>query len=572
MSETRPRFVVAGTGSGSGKTTVTIGLMAALQRRGLQVQGFKCGPDYIDPTYHTAVTGRQSRNLDTWMLTHDTMKEIFLRGSAGADVSVIEGVMGMFDGKDPLSDAGSTAEIAALLDCPVLLVVNAQSMARSAAAIVLGFMQMAGPGRIAGVIANKCGSAGHFKLVKAAIEQECGIPVLGWLGRDDELQVPERHLGLVPAVERGELAPLFRRAAELTRQGVDLDALLALAGGAPALDWPERQLFAAETRGSAGSRTGGLSGPASFAGPRSTIGLDDQRSVSNIDGLADRRSPGGAESLGDPHSTIGPEGLGDPHSPAGLAGPRSPAGLAGPRSPAGTEDSGEGDPGPIPVIAVAKDAAFNFYYPENLELLEQLGACLRLFSPLAGEAVPDDADGVYIGGGFPEEFASRLAENRHVREDLKKRAEAGLPLFAECGGYMYLTRSITDRAGVKHEMAGLIPAEVRMQPKLAALGYREVKGLRDSLLLAEGETIRGHEFHYSTLTVDISAENDFPYAYETKGLRGAGKDGYGLPTLTAGYTHVHFASNVEAARRFVRQCALYGEKRRRTDGLVRSEV
>ncbi|KRF03340.1 cobyrinic acid a,c-diamide synthase [Paenibacillus sp. Soil766] len=466
MSERRPRFVVAGIGSGAGKTTVTIGLMAALQQRGLRVQGFKCGPDYIDPTYHTAVSGRQSRNLDTWMLSHNTMKEIFLRGSANADVSVIEGVMGMFDGNDPLSDAGSTAEIAELLDCPVLLVVNAQSMARTAAAIVLGFQQLAGPRRIAGVIANKCGSDAHYKLVKAAIEQVCSIPVLGWLCRDDGLQVPERHLGLVPAIERGELAPLFRHAANVIEKGIDLDAILALAGEAPVLDWPEQRLFA-------------------------------DMAVS----------------------------------------------------------------GTRPIIAVAKDAAFNFYYPENLELLEHLGARVRLFSPLAGEAVPDNAAGVYIGGGFPEEFASRLSENRHVREDIKTRAEAGLPVFAECGGYMYLTRSITDRSGEKHEMVGLIPAEVRMESTLAALGYREVKGLRDSALLAEGETIRGHEFHYSTIAVNPD-QDECPYAYETKGLRGAGKDGYALPTLTAGYTHVHFASNVEAAKRFVRHCTAYQEKRR----------
>ncbi|MWC30615.1 cobyrinate a,c-diamide synthase [Paenibacillus sp. MMS18-CY102] len=478
--ERRARLVIAGTGSGAGKTTVTIGLMAALKRRGMQVQGFKCGPDYIDPSYHTAVTGRQSRNLDTWMLPHDTMKEIFLRGSAGADISIIEGVMGMFDGKDPLSDTGSTAEIASLLQSPVLLVVNAQSMARSAAAVVLGFQQLAGDGRIAGVIVNKCGSSGHYKLVKAAIEQVCGIPVLGWLGRDDELQVPERHLGLVPAIERGELEPLFRRAADLIEQGVDLDAVLALAEQAPHLDWPANRLFA------------------------------------------------------------------EMPCEAGAAGDAM--------IPAHSQ----------PIIAVAKDAAFNFYYPENLELLEQLGAHIRLFSPLAGEQVPEEADGVYIGGGFPEEFAPQLAAASHVGRGLKARAEAGLPVFAECGGYMYLSRSITDRAGIKHEMVGLIPAEVRMQAKLAALGYREVKGLRDSLLLAEGETIRGHEFHYSTLCPD---HENYPYAYETKGLRGTGQDGYGLPSLTAGYSHVHFASNIGAVRRFIAQCAAYRIKRSVSNGI-----
>ncbi|TBL78281.1 cobyrinate a,c-diamide synthase [Paenibacillus thalictri] len=470
MSEHRPRLVVAGTGSGAGKTTVTLGIMAALRRRGLQVQGFKCGPDYIDPTYHTAVTGRVSRNLDTWMTAHDTMRDIFLRGSRAADISVIEGVMGLYDGKDPLSNTGSTAEIAALLQSPVLLVVNAQSMARSAAAVVLGFQKLDPNLNIAGVIVNKCGSAGHYKIVKAAIEQECGLPVLGWLGRDETLQVPERHLGLVPAVERGELQPLFARLAEVVEQGVDMEAVLALAQSAEPLKQPEIRLF------------------------------EEMRQALSF----------------------------------------------------------------TPTIAVARDAAFNFYYPENLELLELLGAKLYEYSPLRGETVPEEADGVYIGGGFPEEFAAELASHKKQNDDLKRRVQSGLPLFAECGGYMYLTRSITDRAGQVHPMVGLIPAEVRMQIKLAALGYREVKAARNNLLLAEGESIRGHEFHYSTLA---PAVDDYPYAYETKGLRGAGWDGYCAGSVTAGYTHMHFASNQGAAKRFVDRCAEYGQARRRsTDG------
>ncbi|WP_438449214.1 cobyrinate a,c-diamide synthase [Gorillibacterium sp. sgz5001074] len=468
-----PRLVIAGTGSGAGKTTVTIGLMAALKRRGLAVQGFKCGPDYIDPSYHTAVTGRISRNLDTWMTTLDVMREIFLRGSREADISVIEGVMGMFDGKDPLANTGSTAEIAELLAAPVLLVVNASSIGRTAAAMVLGFRELAGPGRIAGVIANQCGSEAHFRLVQAAVEQVCGIPVVGWLGREEGLQVPERHLGLVPAIERGELEPFFERAADAVEQGVDLDALLELARRVPPLPWPEKWVFS---------------------------------------------TPAGGTDQAD----VNPQ----------------------------TEDS--------LTIAVAMDAAFNFYYPENLELLEELGARIQPFSPLAGEPVPPEADGVYIGGGFPEEFAEQLAQAGHVGRDLKARAEVGLPIFAECGGYMYLSRSITDQSGRTFPMAGIIPAEVRMQSKLSSFGYREVTGLRDGVLLAEGDTIRGHEYHYSTLTPDSEI---YPHAYDTKGLRGAGQDGYATDTLTAGYTHVHFASNPEAAKRLVARCAAYRRRR-----------
>jgi cobyrinic acid a,c-diamide synthase len=483
MTQKRNRFVIAGTGSGVGKTTLTIGLMAAFQRRGLKVQGFKCGPDYIDPTYHTAVTGRASRNLDTWMLPHDTMKEIFLKGSAGSDLSVIEGVMGLYDGKDPLSNVGSTAEISVLLESPVILIVNVQSMARSAAAVVLGYQKLDERVRIAGVIVNKCGSEGHYKLVKAAIEQECGVPVIGWLGRDDQLDIPERHLGLVPAIERGELNPLFEHAADLVEKGVDLEAILALAEQAPELDWPEKCLF--------------------------------DRTYSDIE------------------SADG-ESLLSQHSP---------------------EDA--------PTIAVARDAAFNFYYPENLELLEQMGAEIVYFSPLAGESVPVEADGLYIGGGFPEEFAADLAANERAKEDIRHLAQEGLPIFAECGGYMYLTRAITDRAGQTHSMVGLVPAEVKMQSKLAALGYREVTAIKDCVLMDKGDIARGHEFHYSTLTKD---EDEYPHVYETKGLRGAGVEGYQADNLMAGYTHLHFASNPKVAARFISKCTEYHQTRRAARG------
>lgn len=199
------RLVIAGTGSGVGKTTLTIGIMAALQKKGYTVQGFKCGPDYIDPTYHTAVTGRISRNLDSWMFEHDTVREILNKASIGADISIIEGVMGFFDGKSPLSNTGSTAEISMITQSPVLLVVNCASMARSAAAIVKGFQDFSTGPNIIGVIANQVGSVGHYQIVKAAIEQECDVPVLGYMKRELDIDIPSRHLGLIPAIERGNL-------------------------------------------------------------------------------------------------------------------------------------------------------------------------------------------------------------------------------------------------------------------------------------------------------------------------------------------------------------------------------
>jgi cobyrinic acid a,c-diamide synthase len=447
------RIVIAGTGSGAGKTTVTIGLMAALQRKGLTVQGFKCGPDYIDPTYHTAVTGRASRNLDSWMLSHEAVREIYARGSAGADIAIIEGVMGMYDGKEATSDKGSTAEISILTRSPVLLVVNCQSMARSVAAVVKGFQLLNPQVRIAAVLANKVGSEGHFQIVKTAVEQECAIPVVGYLKREDEIEIPERHLGLVPSVERGELQPLFDRLADLVAQSVDLDRLLEIARAEPLQ--AEAALF-----------------------PRFT---------------AVRR----------------------------------------------------------PVrIAVAKDAAFHFYYPENLDLLEAYGATCVMFSPLAGETVPQEADGLYIGGGFPEEFAAELSQTQEVLDSFREAIRSGLPTLAECGGFMYLTEAITTTDGRTYPMAGVIPGRVTMHKRLAALGYREISGMQHNFLLGENEQAKGHEFHYSTFT----PTGEIPYAYETKGLRGTKPEGYAQGNLVAGYTHLHFGSNPELAKRWIERC------------------
>ncbi|GIO12532.1 cobyrinate a,c-diamide synthase [Cohnella xylanilytica] len=461
------RWVVAGTGSGVGKTTVAIGLMAALRRRGLAVQGFKCGPDYIDPTYHASVTGRVSRNLDSWMFGEDGVREIFARGGRGADISVIEGVMGLYDGRDSRSDEGSSADIARIVDAPILLVVNCQSMARSAAAVVKGFQCFAEEGRrIAGVVANKVGSEGHYKLVKEAIERECGVPVLGWMARETDVEMPERHLGLVPSIERGELAPMFARLAEKVEANFELGRLLELG---------ERPPMAAE--------------PKLFAA----------------------------------------------------------------RPESGSADGS--------VIAVAKDAAFHFYYPENLELLELYGARCVFFSPLAGETVPPEADGLYIGGGFPEEFAERLAAHAEVAASIRDRVRSGMPTLAECGGYMYLTESLETTDGARYPMVGLVPGCVRMRPKLAALGYREAAGTPGNFLLGPGETARGHEFHYSVYEAPEGEEP--PYAYETKGLRGTKREGFVRDRLVAGYTHLHFASNPEVAGRFAEACRQYKSRRGR---------
>jgi cobyrinic acid a,c-diamide synthase len=451
------RLVIAGTGSGVGKTTLTIGLMAALREMGYAVQGFKCGPDYIDPSYHTAVTGRTSRNLDSWMLNHETVKEIFGRGSKDADISIIEGVMGLYDGKNPLTNEGSTAEISIILAAPIILVVNCQSMARSAAAIVKGFQCFSPDVRIVGVIANKVGSDGHYKLVKDAIEQECDIPVLGFLKREDLIEIPERHLGLIPSIERGELGPLFDSLARLVTANIDLAMLYELSKCAPVTF--KENLF---------------------------------------------------PSIKQPKQVK---------------------------------------------IAIAKDAAFNFYYPENLELLEAYGAEIAYFSPLAGDIVPLDADGLYIGGGFPEEFAESLMRNEDVKSSIANRITAGLPTLAECGGFMYLSEGIEDTLGNNYAMVGLVPGRVKMQLKLAALGYREINGRAGNFLLGPQDHAKGHEFHYSIF--QSNGERAIQPAYETRGLRGTKQEGYMQYNLVAGYTHFHFASAPDLVQRWITQCMIF---------------
>ncbi|MEK5332460.1 cobyrinate a,c-diamide synthase [Lysinibacillus sp. FSL W8-0992] len=444
------RFVLAGTGSGVGKTTFTIGLMKALQEKGKVVQGFKCGPDYIDPSYHTAVTGRVSRNIDSWMFSHDAVRDIVARASMDADVSIIEGVMGFYDGKSPLSDEGSAADISVVTESPVILIVNCASMARSVAAVVKGFQLLSDQPNIVGVIANQVGSVGHYEIAKAAIEQECGIPVIGYLKRETGIDIPSRHLGLIPAIERGELDSFFDKLGALMAETIDLDLLLSLTK-APVLE-ETGQLFA-------------------------------EQPAKNI------------------------------------------------------------------CIAVAKDAAFNFYYEENLALLRAKGATLQFFSPLANEPVPAEADGLYIGGGFPEEFADTLAKNTDVKTSIREAIAKGLPTLAECGGFMYLTEAITNSQGERHEMLGVIPGEVAMQTKLAALGYREIFGTTSNFLIGKDEQAKGHEFHYSS----YSGTHDTP-AYETKGRFGNKEEGYQTGNLVAGYTHFHFVSNPKLVENWLTAC------------------
>jgi len=454
-------IVVAGVASGVGKTTIAVGLMGALVARGLRVQGFKVGPDYIDPSYHTQATGRPARNLDSWLLPAATLRGVFARAAATADVAVIEGVMGLYDGRQGTAGEASTAEVARLLDLPVVLVVDASRQGRSAAATVLGFRAFDPAVRLVGVILNRVGSAAHRTTLTEAIEAATGLPVLGALGREPALRLPERYLGLVPRFEAGPDQAFFRAAAAAVAREVDIDRLLRLAE---------------------------VSLPGAW------------RAASPI--------------------------------PARPARPRA-------------------------CLAIARDRAFGFYYPDALELLAAEGLELCEFSPLADSALPADADGVYLGGGFPELFAAELAANRTLLHDLRQRARRGMPIYAECGGLMYLMQTLVDAAGRRHALAGLVPGEVTLQEARLTLGYREATAARASLLLQAGERVRAHEFHYSRCTLARGA----PRAYLVA-QRQPAREGYARGPLLASYLHLHLAGAPLLARRLAAACTAWRARRK----------
>lgn len=447
-------IVIAGVRSGVGKTTIASGIMGALTRRGLKVQPFKAGPDYIDPSYHQLACGVPSRNLDTWLCEHSTVLELFQRASAGRDVSVVEGVMGVFDGHSSLTEEGSTAQLAKLLGAPVILIADAAKVARSVAAEILGYQQFDPNLNVAGVILNGVGSERHLEFCKPQIEATTGLPVLGYLPRKDEFIQPERHLGLIPTVEGTVARQWYDSIINQVEATMDVDAILKLAQTAKT--------------------------------PQATPSVYPEQSL-----------------------------------------------------PART------------TIAVAQDMAFNFYYQDSLDLLSAWGAELVPFSPLEDSKLPEGANGLYLGGGFPELFASQLAENAPMHQAIRKAVAAGVPVYAECGGLMYLGKSLSDLEGKTHSMVGVIPAESAMSQSRLTLGYREVESCTDSPVLQKGQRVRGHEFHWSTLANQPGPEESV-YKVVDQDNR---PDGFRKGNVWASYVHIHLGSKQGLATRFVETCA-----------------
>ncbi|MBI4499085.1 MAG: cobyrinate a,c-diamide synthase [Chloroflexi bacterium] len=452
-----PRLVLGGTSSGVGKTTLACGLLAALHRRGLRVQPFKAGPDYIDPGYHTLAAGRPSRNLDTWLLSRSGVVECFARAAAGVDLALIEGVMGLYDGVGGRDEAGSTAELAKILGAPVLLVVDAASTPRSIAATVLGFQQFDRDLRLAGVLVTGLESAEHQERLAAAVQAATGLPVLGGLPRREDFRLPERHLGLVPTVASPPLDEFLERLAAQVEESIDLDALLRLARSAPAL------------------------------------------SGSTADGVFPER----------PIADV--------------------------------------------TLGVALDEAFSFYYHDNLDLLTAWGARLVPFSPLRDRSLPPGVSGLYLGGGFPEVYARVLADNVDLLTAVRQAAAAGMPIYAECGGMMYLSEGIVDLDEMAFPMVGLVPGLSIMQPGRLFIGYGTLQTRRGTLLAAAGQTLRAHEFHWSSLTLPPQEETAAYAVAEHPGRL----EGFHRGNVLASYFHLHFGSHPDLAQNFVRACARF---------------
>jgi cobyrinic acid a,c-diamide synthase len=510
-----PRIVIAGASSNVGKTTITAGLIAALRQQGLTVQPFKCGPDYVDPSYHERAAGRPCRNLDTWMLSDAQLLESFARACRDADIAVVEGVMGLYDGSDWHDERGSTAQIAKLLSAPVLLVIDISGSARSAAAAVLGYQHFDPAVAIRGVVLNFAGSERHAQGCAEAIERATALPMMGWLPREMQLQIPERHLGLVPGGEQ-----------------VDSDALIAQMAVAVSARFDVAGVVAVAT---------------SAVGAVGLVGWD--AGVGDSAGAPLSESPTGIA-----HGGLAAAGEGGTDAlRSGLSSARDMDADRSNSSPAYVPDTRRGSSRPI--IAVARDEAFCFYYPENLELLIEEGAAVEFFSPLRGERPDSGAAGVYLGGGYPELHGPALASNTGLWSVLKDMHAANVPIYAECGGFMVLTEGLTDSEGHRWPMGGLLPGFARMGGKLAALGYRHATALRSNLLAEPGDTLRGHEFRYSSWVRDTNVADDTA-AWQLKGTRGdVPNDAVGIArgNLLASYLHVHFGQGRELAKRFLRR-------------------
>ena len=431
------RIILAGTGSAVGKTTISTGIMKALSEK-YNVQPFKVGPDYIDPSYHTLATGNTSRNLDSFFMSQSQIRDSYNKAMENKDLAIIEGVRGLYEGIDSINDIGSTASVAKALDAPVILIINSRSLVKSATALVLGFKELDKEVNIAGVILNKVKNKNHYLKTKRSIEEITNVEVIGGIERNDKITIDQRHLGLVPAVERENSINHINNWSEVIKQSIDLDRLVEIMKEAPKIN-------------------------------------------SNLEPIWNKLNKEKVK------------------------------------------------------IGVAYDEVFNFYYKENIESLEANKAKIEYFSPLKDESLPD-VDGIYIGGGYPELFSKELSNNKTMLKDIKDFHLADRPIFAECGGLMYLMNSIHD-----DKMSGIYPYKSILTDRVQALKYTITEVQKDNIISKKGEVINGHEFHYSKVLVD-NLQNKLAF----KITRGKGsynnQDGFMSRNTLASYVHTHVAA------------------------------
>ncbi len=479
--------VIAGERSGSGKTTITLALLAALRQQGHRVQSFKVGPDYIDPMFHAFATNRPCYNLDAVLTSEDYLLQCFANHTQDVDYAVVEGVMGLFDGAAEPAGYGSTAAIAKHLNLPVILVVDCRSMSQSIAALVHGYRSLDPNLNLIGVILNRVGSDRHLEILTAALEP-LQVKIFGVFRRVDEISLPDRHLGLIPTDELPELRSVMARLADLGQQGFDWERL------------------------------------------RSVCGVNSDPPFDKL--TAPPKSPlkRGTLNSGSPLFTGGWGGS--------LFTPQTPK----------------------PRIAVARDAAFNFYYADNLELLKTLGAELVYWSPLHDRALPENIQGLYFGGGFPEMFAAQLSDNKTVIQTIQRLIHAGIPTYAECGGLMYLSQAITDFDGRQFPMVGTLPTTAIMGNRLT-LGYRSAIAQAATPIVQPGQFLRGHEFHRSTLA--IAPSKPLFQLHRSTQINGAPPtgeplwEGWHQPNLHASYLHLHWGATPELPLRWLQQCVAF---------------
>ena len=470
------RIMIAAPKSGSGKTTITCGLLQIFKENGEDISSCKCGPDYIDPMFHRQVLGIPARNLDTFFTGEDGTKKLFLKDRRENELVVMEGVMGLYDGLGGIREEGSSYHLAKVTQTPIILVVDAKGMGRSVIPLIAGFLAYDKAHLIRGVILNRM-SAAYYEILRSLAEEELGIAVLGYFPENKDLQIASRHLGLCMPGELEDLQGQIRTTAEKLRETVDISKLLQIAEEAEPLE------------------------------------------IDSTEGVSQPKKECGEETAEEPESTEDGEKM-------------------------------------RPRIAVARDEAFCFYYEENLRLLEQAGAELAFFSPLHDRALPENIHGMLLDGGYPELYAGQLSENDAMRTAIREAVTGGLPTVAECGGFLYLHTTLTDREGHSYPMVGVLPGKCFDTGRLVRFGYIELEE-RSGYFLPHGGRIRAHEFHY----YDSEDNGADCTAYKPT-------TGRNYPCIHAGenhwygFPHLYYPSCPEFAERFVEKAAKYKQHRK----------